>query len=67
MLHRFLQRFGLARNGLLEVVVGYLEIVFRCDGLGVADPGTHHVQRVVLGEFGLSGAPQVLPWFRPRF
>jgi len=55
-LHRIVQRlFRLARararqsGGTLEMIVSYLQIMFTRHVLAVADPGTNHVRRELLG------------------
>ena len=58
MLHRILHRF-------CEVILGYLEVMFRRDGLGIADPRAHDVQRVFLSQFGFTGTAEILKQLCP--
>ncbi|HYT91308.1 MAG TPA: hypothetical protein VEL76_21530 [Gemmataceae bacterium] len=70
MLHRLLQRAFLpnctAFCSAVKVGLGHLHVVLDGDALGIADPLTDDVQRVVGGQFGFPGGAEVVeePWPR---
>jgi hypothetical protein len=60
MLHRILHRFFI-------VLISHFQIVPQGNGLRVADPFRHNMQRALLRRFGFPGRSQVLKQLWPRF
>ena len=49
-----------------EVILGHLQVVLRSDCFRVPNPVTHHLDGKLIGEFGLTRAPEVLEELGPR-